>query len=381
MAKVLQVTTFFTEMGGVEKSVQDLVSGLKYDHDVHVLCTHKSSRTKKEVSKGVLTTRVGSPLTLEGRPLALSFPFNLRQHDVEVVHYHLPFPLAMLSHLTMPPRSKVSVATWHHDMVRHPGLSKTIKPAAEAFLDRLDKIIVTAPQLIDHTPLLAARKDKCVVIPLGIDETRFVNKDHQTIAELRQKYGSPLILFVGRLVYYKGCEVLIKAMKSINANLVIIGEGPQQAELTNLAIEESVADRVHFVGRQPDEVLTDLYHACDLFVLPSTLSTECFGLVQVEAMMCGKPVVNTSLPTGVPWVSQHDETGLTVTPANHVELAAAINLLLDDDRLRTRLGVNAQRRANQMFTLTHHVKSVSDLYHQLLAPTKTRSAHSLKTSR
>jgi rhamnosyl/mannosyltransferase len=285
-----------------------------------------------------------------------------------VAHYHLPCPTAVIASLVSTPRASIKLATWHHDLVKHRLFNDLMRPLTERFLDKLDSIIVTAPAQLDNTPILRRYKHKCRVIPLGIDERRFAGIDHDLVLETRAKYGSPLFLYVGRLVYYKGCEILIEAMRQVpNGNLVIVGDGPLRADLTALIRRENLENRVHLVGRLPEHALTALYQACDVFVLPSTLPTECFGLVQVEAMMCGKPVVNTSLATGVPWVSVHSETGLTVPPSDPAQLAGAMNALIHDHELRRNLGLNARKRAHEKFTLRGQVAATVAHYEELLA--------------
>jgi rhamnosyl/mannosyltransferase len=156
----------------------------------------------------------------------------------------------------------------------------------------------------------------------------------------------------------------------------MVGTGPLEEELSEQIRNSNLQNRVHMLGWQHTDVLARLFNACDIFVLPSTLSTECFGLVQVEAMLCGKPVINTDLPTGVPWVSQHEHTGLTVPPSDADKLAQAINTLLADDEKRLRLGNNARARAFQHFTLQQHKKSTLEHYEELLG--RTSRHHSPK---
>jgi rhamnosyl/mannosyltransferase len=233
----------------------------------------------------------------------------------------------------------------------------------------IDAIIVPSPAMIDNVPILAQNREKCQVIPLGIDESLFASDavNEVTIQNLRQRYGAPLVLFVGRLVYYKGCDVLLKAMKKIDANLVIVGEGPLEGELKHLAENLGLGGKVHFVGRVSDVELAHFYRACDVFVLPSTQKTECYGLVQVEAMLSGVPVVNTSLPTGVPWISQDQYTGLTVPPGDVDELIRAISRLLSDRALRIALGQAGQKRALENFTLRQQIAATSQLYTNILS--------------
>ncbi|HEY9679228.1 MAG TPA: glycosyltransferase [Drouetiella sp.] len=364
MRSVVQISTFYSENGGVEKAVADLVSGLKADHAVSVLCTHNNLKTAREQVDGVPVTSVGRLMEIQGRPLAATFPLELGNLKCDVAHYHLPFPLAMASHLISAPKAKLNVATWHHDLVKNPKFKRIIEPLLETFLDRLDMIIVTAPALIEHTPVLYKRKDKCRVIPLGINEELFLTD--ATAAGASETGDEPTVLYVGRLVYYKGVDVLIRAMKNVNGQLLLVGEGPLRSELEALASELNISERVKFLGRISDQELANAYKKSSLFVLPSTLSTECFGLVQVEAMLSGRPVINTNLPTGVPWVSLHNETGMTVPPNDVEALSTAINSLLSDSKLRIKLGQQARQRATSMFTLKKHVSAVSALYSELL---------------
>lgn len=365
MVSVVQIATFYSENGGVEKSVSDLVSGLQDDHDVRVLCTHNAGKTSRENRNGVSVTAVGATFEIQGRPLAATFPLELGRQKCDVAHYHLPFPLAMAAHILSAPRARLTVATWHHDLIKHARFNKMIQPLVESFLDKIDVIIVTAPAIIENTPVLFKRRHKCRVIPLGIGEERFSPDD--AVPAIADKLREPHVLFVGRLVYYKGCDVLIEAISKVDANLAIVGEGPLRGELEALSAKLGVADRVQFFGRVSDEELAHLYRASSIFVLPSTLATECFGLVQVEAMLNGKPVINTNLPTGVPWVSLHNETGITVAPGDPDALADAIKLLLNDVHLRQKLGGQGAARAQNMFTLKRHVKAMSELYSELLS--------------
>ncbi len=379
---VVQVSTFYSHVGGVEKSVSDLVSGLKREHTVSVLCTRVGTKTLRHSLDGVPVTAVGSFLSVSGRPLAAMFPWELGNQDCDVIHYHLPFPLAMAAHMLTAPSARLKVATWHHDLVRNPKFNKMMQPLLEKFLDELDVIIVTAPALIENTPVLQKRKSKCRVIPLGINDEPFAmlgetsfSKSSSIIPSLKAlpielPATSLLVLFVGRLVYYKGVDILLRAMSKImhlDAHLAIVGEGPLKEELQSLSIDLGISDRVHFLGRVSDEDLLQMYTRSSIFVLPSTLPTECFGLVQVEAMLAAKPVINTDLPTGVPWVSVHGETGMTVPPADVIALATAMELLLTDDDMRLKFGQQGKLRAQNMFTLNRHVSSTAELYREFLA--------------
>ena len=143
------------------------------------------------------------------------------------------------------------------------------------------------------------------------------------------------MLFVGRLVYYKGLEYLIEAMRWVpDAVLVVVGTGPLRGRLQRLSEQWlGCPGKVVFLGAVAEHDLCAWYHACDVFVLPSVELSEAFGLVQLEAMACAKPVVTTDLPTGVTYVNQHGHTGLVVPRRNSRALAEAINILLDNRQL------------------------------------------------
>ncbi len=166
---------------------------------------------------------------------------------------------------------------------------------------------------------------------------------------MQLKDGLPTVLFVGRLVPYKGVEFLIRALEDVKARLWIVGTGPLENSLKNLVREKGMADRVVFLGHVSDEDLVAYYHACDVFALPSITNQEMFGLVQLEAMACRKPVISTTVPTGVPWVNQHGKTGYTVTPGNSAELAHAIQRLLSSREFREEMGAAGRARVEQPF--------------------------------
>jgi len=187
------------------------------------------------------------------------------------------------------------------------------------------------------------------------------------VTRIHTKHGPNIVLFVGRLIYYKGAEHLIRAMKDVDGKLLIVGEGPLEGQLRSLAAELGIEDKVAFLGRIQDREMAAYYHSCDVFVLPSIARSEAFGIVQLEAMACGKPVINTDLPTGVPKVSRNGETGITVPPADPAALTEAINNLLEDSDLRQEYGSNARRRVEERFSIKRMLDDVYRVYEKVLA--------------
>ena len=171
-----------------------------------------------------------------------------------------------------------------------------------------------------------------------------------------------MILFVGLLRYYKGVSYLIEAMQSVAGHLLVAGRGPMGQEWESLAQRLGLGDRVSFLGHVRDEELVDLYHACDVFVLPAIHRSESWGAVQIEAMACGKPVICTELGTGTSFVNLHGQTGLVVPPADSGALASALNLLIGDNQLRKTMGRQARERAQGEFSLPSMVQRTLQLY-------------------
>jgi rhamnosyl/mannosyltransferase len=205
------------------------------------------------------------------------------------------------------------------------------------------------------------------VIPLGIELGRFLQVPSAHVQRIKDTYGTPLVLFVGKLRYYKGLQYLLQAMLEIPARLLVVGSGPMGAEWRRLAQTLELGDRVVFLGEVSDEELPAYYHASDLFVLPASERSEAFGTVQLEAMASGLPVVCTELGTGTSFVNVHGQTGLVVPARDVQSLGAAMRMLLQDQALRREMGRRAQQRALDEFSLPLMVDRVARLYAQVLA--------------
>jgi rhamnosyl/mannosyltransferase len=238
-------------------------------------------------------------------------------------------------------------------------------PYLQAALRRSSAIITSSADYQRSSDPLSDHLDRCHVIPYGIDLTQFEYADPVAVREIRRQHGERLVLSVGRLVYYKGFEYLIRAMTRVDGTLLIVGEGPLRGDLEQLTRELGVTAKVKFLGGVPDVI--PYYHASDLFALASIARSEAFGIVQIEAMAAGLPVVNTKLDSGVPFVSVHGQTGFTVPPRDPVALAEAINRLLDDSELRQAYGRAARIRAEQEFSLDTMVHRTLSLYKSVVA--------------
>jgi rhamnosyl/mannosyltransferase len=292
---------------------------------------------------------------------------KIRQSDADLVHVHLPNPAAVLAYLASNHPGRV-LFTYHSDTVRQRALGALFEPLLHKALRRSSAIIATSPDYVRTSPILAAHADRCHVIPYGIEVERFERRDAVAVNSLRQKYGERLVVSVGRLVYYKGFEHLIRAMIHVSGRLVIVGDGPLRRDLESLALQIGVASKVVFTGEIQNENVVPYYHAADVFVLPSVARSEAFGIVQIEAMAAGRPVINTALDSGVPFVSLHEKTGITVPPADPAALATAISRLLDDPELCARFGQAARQRAREEFSLKIMAARTLELYQRIMTP-------------
>ncbi|MGA2216296.1 MAG: glycosyltransferase [Bryobacteraceae bacterium] len=370
--KVLHVGKFYPpHMGGIETHLQALCGELCKLADVRVTVASDNRTGSRELLDGVEVTRVPTQFTLAAAPISAGMVANIRDSGADIVHLHLPNPMAVLAYLASKHRGRL-IASYHSDTVRQRFLGAAFEPFLHAALRRSSAIIAASANYQKSSPVLARYQDRCHVIPYGIAVDQFQNFDPTAVAQIRKQYGERLVLAVGRLVYYKGFEYLVRAMTQVNGNLLIVGDGPLRGKLGDLSAQLGLGKKVHFAGNVPGD-LRPYYHAADIFALPSVARSEAFGIVQIEAMAAGKPVVNTQLDSGVPYVSLHERTGLTVPPADPDALAAALNRLLDQNDLRRSLGQAARARAYQEFSLEAMTSRMMALYEQVAGLNRTPS--------
>jgi glycosyltransferase involved in cell wall biosynthesis len=351
--RILELGKFYSPYrGGMETLLQIWSEGfVQRGAEVDCVVASDCARSTHETLNGVRVHRLASYGSLASVSLCPAYPGAARRHAADVWHLHSPNPLADLAVLRGA-RDVPLVVSYHSDVIRQRGLMAFYRPLFLRMLRRASVIVVGTPLHIEHSPWLPAFRDKCEVVPFGLDLSRFkITPELETAAaQLRAPLThKAAILTIGRLVEYKGIRYLIEAMRDVDATLWIAGTGPLEAELKQLARELGVTGRVQFPGAVAEEQLPALFHACDVFVLPSVTPNEAFGLVQVEAMACGKPVVSCALKSGVPWVNQNGVTGLVVPPADAPALAVALKRLLADDALRAQLGGAGRERAAREF--------------------------------
>lgn len=360
--KILQINKlYYPVIGGIETVVKDIAEGLNSQADLKIevlACQNKGHRQIENIN-GVKVYRAAAWGKKLGMPLSVDF-FRLffaihQQYDKFILHY--PFPLAALISPFIP-KNKL-IIYYHSDIIRQKLGAFIFSPIIKYSLHKADKILVTSRNLVDSSPLLKPYKSKCSILPLGF-KADYNETDYQAAAKIKQAYSpqQTLILAVGRLVYYKGFDYAIPALKDLNAQLLIIGAGPEQQKLQDLIKKLNLENNIKIIG--PQDNLKPFFLACDLFLFPSVARSEAFGLVQLEAMAAGKAIINTYLQTGVEEVSLNNISGLTVAPKNTEALQQALKTLITKPDLRIKLGQQGFERYQKLYTLTRFISRIKD---------------------
>ncbi len=373
--KVLHLGKFDGDVGGIERYLRSLLGALPAGIEAINLVANDAARTDRHRRYNYLTVRAASHGVVASAAIAPTMPWIARrlhrEHGFDIVHLHFPDPLGQLTAMCLP-RSLKRVISWHSDIVKQQGALALYRPFLDAFVRDADAIIGATPQHFSSSQQMGAGKPGQLreVIPYGFDASAFGWTDAARArreALAGERRSRPAIFTVGRHVYYKGFDILIRALRAVDAELWIGGRGPTTESLRQVARDVRVSDRVRFLGFIPDAELVAYYDACDVFCLPSTERAEQFGLVQLEAMQCGKPVVATRLGTGVEYVTLDGVTGLLVEPGDESALAQALNRLLTDRQLSARLGAAGQQRVREEFSVAQMVDKTTALYRRLLA--------------
>jgi rhamnosyl/mannosyltransferase len=357
---------YWPHIGGVERSLHAIARACASRGDnVSAIVCAGGPRARRYTFDGVNVIETPSFGVVQSQPIAPSYIW-LPNVTGTVWHLHEPFPLGTLALLLKASgrRSLPAIVTWHSDVVRQRALKPFHAALARKLLQRVRFIHVPTEAHIANSEILPEFRAKIRAIPFIVDVAATRRRvDHPLSRTLRQwARGSTVALLVGRLVYYKGVGVLLDALsRTRGIRLVVVGDGPLRDELKARALALGIADRVQWLGSVTDEDLVGAFSGADLFVLPSVARSEAFGLVQVEAMAAGLPVISTRLGTSVEVVNVDGSSGVLVEPRDPAALADAMQAIVDDVALRERLSAGALRRAED-FTEERLVDRYRDLY-------------------
>lgn len=386
MLRVLHIGKFFPPFaGGMEYFLQDLLPALqRQDIEVAALVHDHLSPRQQRFSNHSSPVQWPFPVyraPCHGRllyaPVSPQFPFwlrrTIRQFKPDYLHLHLPNTSAFWAMVVPAARRIPWIVHWHADVVasRHDRLLAlaypVYRPFEQSLLGGASAIIATSPPYLDSSLALGSWRDKSHVIPLGLDPARLPEPTEAEQAAAYHLWGDKgrlRVLTIGRLTYYKGHEVLLHAIKALpEARLLIIGTGEGEAKLRSLIAHLALEERVTLQGSCTEAQRNGLLATCDVFCLPSIERTEAFGVVLLEAMRFGKPVVASKIEgSGVGWVVADEETGKLCTPQDSASLAQALGDLLYAPEKRESLGKAGEQRFRKYFQIERIGEKAAELY-------------------
>lgn len=368
--KILQIGKFWPVRGGVEKVMYDLTAGLsRRGIRCDMLCAASEGPAEEIVLNPCGTvTAVSTLLKASSTMIAPAMIARLRRTaaSYDIIHVHHPDPMAALALRLSGYRGKV-VLHWHSDILRQRMLLKLYRPLQSWLLGRADTVICTSPSYAAGSEALAGVGARLRCVPIGIDPVVPVTDPAARPAWLPR--GRRVVFSMGRMIPYKGFDNLILAAAELPADYVtvIAGSGPLYEPLRAMVRNLHLESCVIMPGRITDAERDALLGAAGVFVLPSVEKTEAYGIVIIEAMSAGVPVIATEIPgSGTSWVNAHGVSGLNVPVADPQALARAVTDICSDESVRAAYAAGARRRWEENFTGDRFLDTVAGIYDSLL---------------
>jgi glycosyltransferase involved in cell wall biosynthesis len=372
MLSVLHLGKFpSTQPGGIETHIRALLTELTKNQVscVHIAANHTfKTRLTQDTFLELACANSGMLLRTPICPTMVHHVRQLyRRHAFNIVHIHLPNPMAHLVSYVLPSKVK-RIITWHSDIIKQKYWLHLYRPGLNHLVRKAKAVLVSNPYLARSNQIQIDR-DRIHMIPFGINLEDF-SANPAMIERIRAMFKDRLIIFaLGRHASYKGFQTLLAALAQLPEKIVLLlgGEGEITDDLKKLAQQLNLSHRVCFLGPldpRNREQLAAYYHVCDIFCMPS--ERESLGLVQLEAMACKKPVIACDLNNGVNYINQHEFTGLLVPPKDTRALVSSIDRLYRDPQYRNQLGENAYRRVLQSFTSQQMASKTLEIYQQIM---------------
>lgn len=375
--KVLQVGKYYPPYnGGIETYLYNLCMELKDEVELDVLVSNTGRKTVIHEVDGIKVTRVGRIAKIASTDISLTYLKQFSKRTPDIIHIHCPNPLAVICFLLSRNKKSKLVITYHNDIIRQKVLIIFYKPFLKKLLKKAERIFVHNNNYAHSSTFLQPHLHKVVSSPPGIDIKQYSISPYikNKMLEITQSYGNKIVLFIGRLVYYKGLEYLIESMKNVPAVLVIIGNGPLKNKLLKLSKRLSVQKKIHFLGNVDEQNKVAFLRSSSLLCLPSTMRSEAFGIVQLEGMICEKPIINTFVEgSGVSSVSINNETGITVPPKDTAALSQAINYLLTNPSKSKTFGKSGAKRVLEFYTREKTTRKILRTYKEILSSKKAQT--------
>ena len=370
---ILQVTPYFyPHFGGVESHVMGLSRNLiEMGHEVEVVTSRYSRMPEIEKIKGIKVTRLPQWVNMYNTPIVTAIRTFVRRSLADVVHVHSPPPFTERFAAKGAKESQKPLVVTHHCDLELKGLfGRTAVSLYQALLGKYP--LEVADRVISTTESYATTSRSLwdidiSVVPNAVDTNRFRPENQGDF--IREKFAEPnepLALYVGRLVPHKGIGILIRALNyTKNGKLLIVGDGPYLNWLKDLARKIGVEDRVVFAGPVSDYWLPAYYVATDVVVLPSTSRLEAFGIVGLEGMASGKPLILSDIP-GVRDVISSEE-GFIVEPLDPEALAKALEKVWDYPEMAKQMGKRGRERVEKLFSWEKVAKDIEEIFAEIVS--------------
>ncbi len=371
--KILQFGKFYYPVfGGMERTMYEITEGFTaLGTTCDVLCSNTTPHNEISEFDNYTVYRAASYGRLNSTPISPQLVTMLRKihKNYDIIHIHHPDPMAFLALFLVRPSAKI-VIQWQSDIVRQAFMLKFFLPLQSWVLKRADTIIVASDAYAQHSPYLKPYLDKVEIIPIGISEEP-LRADDSKVASIKERYkDKKIILSFGRLVTYKGFDYLIEAARYLTDDYIILigGGGPEEKNLTEIIARHQLTHKVHLLGHIEESEKYNYFQAASIFCLPSVTKAEAYGVVLLEAMAFGKPIVSSKIEeSGMVWVNQENVTGLQVPPKSPQALAEAIETICNDSKLYKNFSENAKKRYQEIFTQKSMIDALKNLYEKLLS--------------
>jgi N-acetyllactosaminide 3-alpha-galactosyltransferase len=367
--RIVQVCPYFhPHVGGVESHVMSLSEELvSRGHEVHVVTARLKGTKEKEKIGDIIIHRPKPLFIWMKTPVVPKIMRTIKELKGDVIHSHSPPPLP--SYYAAKASQKAGspfLITYHCDLEIPSRIGGFVtemyrRTYGASTIKRADRVIATSnTYAATSRTVWNATPD---VIPNMVDIERFNpgvdGSDIRDALKLRRDRGT--VLFVGRLASHKGIEHLLEGAREVDANFLIVGGSESEEKYREMARKLDLGGKVFFAGTVTEKDLPKYYAASDILILPSVSRLEAFGIVALEAMATGKPVIISDIP-GVREVITEGREGLLVDPLNPKDLAEKVSVLLGDEGKRREMGINARKKVEERFSLEKVVDTIERLY-------------------
>lgn len=359
---------FPDSVGGVEQVIKNITDETtKLGCDNQLLTLYPGTEIQEDLQDSLHTIKFPTTFNVASCPFSVQAFRRFKQMvaDVDLVHYHFPWPFAEFMHVINQIK-KPALVTYHSDIVRQKALKIFYRPVMKKFLHSMRYIVPTSVNCMITSSDLKAFVNKCHVIPIGICKDNYSYPEQQIIDAWRQKVGDNFMLFIGVLRYYKGLHILLDAVKDTNIPLVIVGSGPLENKLKQQSQSLGLTN-VYFTGYASEEDKIALLKLCRGVVVPSHLRSEAFCISLLEGLLFGKPLISTEIGTGTSFVNQDGVTGYVIEPNNIGKLREVMLEFYTNQETVAQMGRNARTRYKEMFTAAKMGAAYFELYQDILS--------------